>query len=154
MMKRVRKIHFWIGIVAMVFLLIQSVTGLTLYFSTDEPQPNNMQQSWDPASQDTGTTDESAAANENASQDESQAVQGKRPGMEDGGPDGMQRPEGMPEMKDSIVKSIHEGVIGLISGIGLLLMSVTGLILAIMMGLNKRKQMKRKNDDKKEKPSL
>lgn len=56
----------------------------------------------------------------------------------------MQRPEGMPEIKDSTVKNIHEGVIGLISGIGLLLMSVTGLILAIMMGLNKRRQMIRK----------
>lgn len=133
-MRKVRKIHFWIGIVAMVFLLIQSVTGLTLYFSKDEPQlggqPSGMQQGLDPASQGTEeaeTTDESAAADENASQDESQVVQGKGPGME-----------------DSTVKNIHEGVIGFISGIGLLLMSVTGLILTIMLGLNKRKQKKRK----------
>lgn len=143
-MKQVRKIHFWIGIVAMVFLLIQSITGLTLYFNKEEPQlggqPNNMQQGWDPASQDT----EETATDENASQDESQAVQGKGPSMEGGGQAGeRQRPEGMPG-EDSTVKSIHEGIMGLISGIGLLLMSGTGLILAIMMGLNKRKQKKRK----------
>lgn len=80
MMKKVRKIHFWIGIVAMVFLLIQSVTGLILYFSTDEPQPNNMQQISEPASQDTGTTDESAAANENAHKRNLKLYKGK--GME------------------------------------------------------------------------
>ena len=37
-MKTVQKIHFSIGIEALVFLLIQSVTGLTLYFSKNEPQ--------------------------------------------------------------------------------------------------------------------
>lgn len=148
-MKTVRRIHFWIGIVAMVFLLIQSVTGLTLYFSAEEPQggrqPNNMQQGWDPARQDsadaTGTTDGAESAE--VDRDGTQVEQEDKPGMGGGGPDGMQRPEGMPDMEDSTVKSLHKGIIGLISGIGLLLMSVTGLILSIMIGLNKRKQKKR-----------
>ena len=114
-MKMVRKIHFWIGIVAMVFLLIQSVTGLTLYFSKNEPQlggqPSGMQKGWDPAGQgteETETTDETAASDESVSQDGSQSVQGNGPGMEGGGQAGEgQRPGGMPG-EDSTVKNIHD----------------------------------------------
>ncbi|WP_142329286.1 PepSY domain-containing protein [Bacillus sp. AFS088145] len=32
-MKKVRIVHFWIGVIVSVFLLIESTTGIILYFN-------------------------------------------------------------------------------------------------------------------------
>ncbi|MEK3798802.1 hypothetical protein MHI18_11095 [Peribacillus sp. FSL H8-0477] len=94
-MKMVQKIHFSIGIEALVFLLIQSVTGLTLYFSKNDPCKRYAERL-------------GPCQYEGVSQDEAESVQGKGPEMEGGGQSGEgQRPGGMPG-EDSTVKNIHD----------------------------------------------
>jgi uncharacterized iron-regulated membrane protein len=43
-MKKIRIVHFWIGVIVSVYLLIQSTTGIILYFHTvEEKQRFSMQ---------------------------------------------------------------------------------------------------------------
>ena len=32
-MKKIRKVHFWIGVIVSIFLFIESTTGIIMYFN-------------------------------------------------------------------------------------------------------------------------
>jgi flagellar biosynthesis component FlhA len=52
--------------------------------------------------------------------------------------------ENKPSQSAFSVKSLHTGMIGLISGIGIFILTVTGLALSLILWANKRKAKKRK----------
>jgi hypothetical protein len=58
------------------------------------------------------------------------------------------RPQGGAGSFSQTIRQLHSGIIGLIAGIGMLLLTGTGLVMAIILGQAKRKHKKRNLDTK------
>lgn len=159
-MKKIRQIHFWVGIITAAFLFVQSITGIVLYFQQKGGdkggQPMAMQQSNSQnagssnssskntnnssTSSNTNTNNSSASSNSNTMQAPSFNGSG---GPQNGNfPNGgmMQRQAGGAGSLEMLVKSLHSGIIGLIAGIGMLILTGTGLWTSWLIARAKRKR--------------
>ncbi|PEJ56645.1 hypothetical protein CN692_16690 [Bacillus sp. AFS002410] len=136
-MKKVRAIHFWIGVIVSVFLLIESTTGIILYFNKggEERSRFSMQDGQFPSgSQFNGNQQSNSQNGDNTTSQNGQT------GNNTQFPNFQNRPE----QSAFSVKSLHTGIIGLISGIGLFILTGTGLTLSWILWRNKRKTKKRR----------
>jgi len=141
-----KKIQYFIGILAMAFLLVQGVMDITNYFSSDSQPtmemgqaPSMGQQNGDNisssanASGDTSTSSDSSAATDDAAA--SSDVQGQMTP-----PSGDFSGKGPQTGGNSGFNSIHQGTKGLITGIVLVVLSGAGLVFTAMSGMNRRKE--------------
>jgi hypothetical protein len=136
-MKKVRAIHFWIGVIVSIFLLIESTTGIIMYFNKGDERPKFSMQGQLPSGQINGNQQSNIQNG-----DQSSTIQNGQNGENFQPP--FQDFENGREQSAFSVKSLHTGIIGLISGIGLFILTGTGLILSWILWSNKRKIKKRK----------
>ncbi|KQL38020.1 hypothetical protein AN960_13730 [Bacillus sp. FJAT-25509] len=136
-MKKVRVVHFWIGVIVSVFLLIESTTGIILYFNKggEEKGRFSMQGQFPSGGQFNGNQ-QSQNSDQNTTQQNGQSGDNTQTPFQNFGK--------RPEQSAFSVKSLHTGIIGLISGIGLFILTGTGLALSWILWSNKRKMRKRK----------
>lgn len=133
-MKKVRVVHFWIGVIVSIFLLIESTTGIIMYFDKGGDRPEFLMNSGSQQSNN-------QSGGENSSIQNGQSNENFQPSFQNGNPNFDNRRE----QSAFSVKSLHSGIIGLISGIGLFILTGTGLILSWILWRNKRKNKKRKD---------
>jgi len=146
-----KKIQYFIGILAMAFLLVQGVMDITNYFSSDSQPtmemgqaPSMGQQNGDNisssanASGDTSTSSDSSAATDDAAA--SSDVQGQQGQGQMTPPSGDFSGKGPQAGGNSGFNSIHQGTKGLITGIVLVVLSGAGLVFTAMSGMNRRKE--------------
>ncbi|WP_430509606.1 hypothetical protein [Gottfriedia solisilvae] len=140
-MKKVRIVHFWIGVIVSVFLLIESVTGIVLYFNKGHEKPKFSMQTPGQLNGSFNSTNQNGQANgsTNSNNQTSQDNQNNQILFPNGGPNFGER-----EQSSFSVKSLHTGIIGLISGIGLFILTGTGLALSWILWNTKRKAKKKK----------
>ncbi|PGL67248.1 PepSY domain-containing protein [Bacillus sp. AFS055030] len=136
-MKKVRVVHFWIGVIVSVFLLIESATGIILYFNKGEEEKGRfpMQNQLPSGSQFNGEEHSQNSVQNNPLQNGQSDANFQTPFQNFGK---------RPEHSAFSAKSLHTGIIGLISGIGLFILTGTGLALSWILWSNKRKIKKRK----------
>ncbi|PGS47461.1 PepSY domain-containing protein [Bacillus sp. AFS041924] len=139
-MHKVRVIHFWIGVIVSVFLLIESTTGIILYFNKggEDRGKFSMQGQFPSGGQFNGNQQ----SNSQISSDQNNTLQNEQNGENTQA--SFPNFENRPEQSAFSVKSLHTGIIGLISGIGLFILTGTGLALSWILWNNKRKMKKRK----------
>ncbi|WP_088068437.1 PepSY domain-containing protein [Gottfriedia luciferensis] len=141
-MKKVRVIHFWIGVIVSIFLLIESTTGIIMYFDKGGDRPDFSMNNQFPSGQMNGSQQSNnQSGGENSSIQNGQSNENFQPSFQNGNPNFDNRRE----QSAFSVKSLHTGIIGLISGIGLFILTGTGLILSWILWRNKRKNKKRKD---------
>ncbi|MED5018580.1 PepSY-associated TM helix domain-containing protein [Paenibacillus chibensis] len=168
-MRKIRKIHMWIGIIATVFLLIESVTGIIMYFDHGDRRVGTERAAFrmngsmpafanSSSNQQNGQSSSGGQADANAqnSQNNQSGQNGQNSsGAGRFGANGMNRFNGSGQFpgKESggsfsmNVRSLHEGVVGLISGIGMLLLTGTGIVMSfIIWGANRRRGKRGKPD--------
>lgn len=139
-MKRMRKLHFWIGLIASVFIFIQSATGIYMYFN------------------EKGHGGEAANFRErgfgrNGAIGNGQNGQGMQAGNSDFNQRGaatngqffQDRNNGGLNSLSKLVKELHTGVIGLIGAIVMLILTGTGLCISFVM-LRAKWRAKRQKD--------
>ncbi|MEH6937868.1 hypothetical protein V7056_08400 [Bacillus sp. JJ664] len=140
-MRKVRVVHFWIGVIVSVFLLIESVTGIVLYFNKGHEEPKFPMQNPSQLNASSNSTNQNGQANgsANSNNQTSQDNQNNQIPFPNGGPN-------IGELYQSAfsIKSLHTGMIGLISGIGLFILTGTGLALSWILWNTKRKAKKKK----------
>ncbi|WP_027410502.1 PepSY-associated TM helix domain-containing protein [Anoxybacteroides tepidamans] len=131
-MKLMRKIHFWIGIIATIFLFIQSITGIVLYFNERErgERIENIEGNGNFSNQTFPFNRQNG--NSTSPSNEEQFPQGF-PSRREGGMSTLQR----------TIHELHAGPIGLISSIGILVLTGTGLAMSCQMLIVKRRARKR-----------
>jgi len=127
-MKKIRKVHFWIGVIVSIFLLIESTTGIIMYFNKGEDRPGFSMQGQFPGTQDNNSQQPSNQLGNQLNDSSSTGIEN--------GPNFGQTP---PDQSAFSVKTLHTGMIGLISGIGIFILTGTGLILSFIIWRNKRK---------------
>ncbi|GKU82663.1 hypothetical protein [Niallia sp. NCCP-28] len=149
-MKLMKKAQYFIGIIAMAFLLVQGVMDITNYFSSEsQPQMGTMEMGQAPSMGQNG--DNTAASSENTSgdtgtsSDSSAAADEGTAGSTTQGRDQMTPPSGDfsgtgPQQGGIGFNSIHQGTSGLVTGIILVLFSGAGLIFTGLSAMNKRKE--------------
>jgi hypothetical protein len=158
-MKKVRRVHFWIGVIASIFLFIESLSGIIMYFGGDNggghmgsrafQMQGQKNPNWQASANGSGNS-----TNSNVNQGSSSISQGGFSGNRKGGfQNGQFRignfgPQGGANSFSQTVRQLHSGIIGLIAGIGMLLLTGTGLVMAIILGQAKRKHKKRNLDTK------
>ncbi|MCJ8013745.1 PepSY domain-containing protein [Paenibacillus sp. KQZ6P-2] len=153
-MKKIRKIHMWIGIIATVFLLIESTTGIVLYLDQGDRRVG-MERNFR-ANDNVPAYSNLPSPSQNG-QDDASGQSSKR-GYGNGGSgrfgmNGLNGAGAFPgrEGGNSFsmnVRSLHEGIIGLISGIGMFLMTGTGIVMSfIIWGANRIKRKRGNQPD-------
>ncbi|RLQ96204.1 PepSY-associated TM helix domain-containing protein [Falsibacillus albus] len=141
MKKNVRKIHFWIGIIASLFLFIESLTGIVMYFNGEDHGPRMQGAAgFQRPNFQLGSTDGSGSAN----------IFSQGGQTFDDGPRGNARFQGFNGNRggsslQGTVRSLHTGIIGLIASIGMLLMTGTGLWISGQIFWTRRKNKNRKD---------
>ena len=141
-MKKVRIVHFWIGVIVSVFLLIESVTGIVLYFNKGHEEPKFSMQNPGQLNGSSNSTNQNGQVNGsvNSNNQTSQDSQNNQISFPNGGPNFGER-----NQSAFSVKSLHTGMIGLISGVGLFSLTGTGLALSWILWNTKRKAKKKKH---------
>ncbi len=127
-MKKIRKVHFWIGVIVSIFLFIESTTGIIMYFNKGEERPVFSMQGQFPGTQNNDSQQPNSQSGSQLNENSSTSIANA--------PNFGQSP---PDQSSFSVKSLHTGIIGLISGIGLFILTGTGLILSYIIWRNKRK---------------
>ncbi|WP_088042932.1 PepSY domain-containing protein [Bacillus sp. EAC] len=140
-MKKVRIIHFWIGVIVSLFLLIESTTGIILYFDKGGERPNITMQGQFPSDQmgenkQSDFQNEQTNGNGNNTTSNGQGTDNQQLPFQNGAPN---FGENKVQQSAFSVKNLHTGIIGLISGIGLFILTGTGLVLSWFIWKNKRK---------------
>lgn len=134
-MKKVRRLHFWVGIIVSIFLLIESVTGIYLYFQ----EQGRGERQFPPQQGMMNEQQESTTEGNTAAQNGSTTVPNK-PFRQGNGEFGENRSINSLSMN---IRSLHNGIVGLIAAIGMLILSITGIILAIIIArANKKRKQK------------
>lgn len=156
-MKKVRKIHYWIGIIATVFLLIESATGMIMYFEEGGKRSgiersggmNTFRnfngsgligQGTSNASSSSGGTD--AGTSSGQAQGSSTGTSNQGSFAASGRSGEFQRPGDSGSLGIS-VRSLHQGVIGLISGLAMFILTGTGVAMSLMIWRSNRKKKNR-----------
>jgi uncharacterized iron-regulated membrane protein len=131
-MKTMRKVHFWIGVIASLFLFIESLTGMVMYFNGHErgERIESIGESTDFNNQKFLVNPQNG--NVVALSDMEQFREGFLNGQ-GGEIHSLQR----------IIRELHTGPIGLISSIGTLVLTGTGLAISFQMLMMKRRARKR-----------
>lgn len=159
-MRSVRKIHYWIGIIATVFLLIESATGIIMYFQeggkrSGIERPGGMNafggntsgQNGSAIAQGSGAGASASAAgsSDKSGSDSGQADSGSGTVTLNGGSPSsdrmgdFRRPEGSGSLGMS-VRSLHQGIVGLISGVAMFVLTGTGVAMSLMIWRAGRKK--------------
>lgn len=142
-MKRMRKLHFWIGLIASVFIFIQSATGIYMYFN----EKGRGERIGGAANfRERGFGGNGAIGN-------GQNGQGMQAGNSDFNQRGaaangqffQDRNNGGLNSLSKLVKELHTGVIGLIGAIVMLILTGTGLCISFVM-LRAKWRVKRQKD--------
>ncbi|GIP27496.1 hypothetical protein J23TS9_26260 [Paenibacillus sp. J23TS9] len=156
MMKKVRKIHYWIGIIATVFLLIESATGMIMYFEEGGKRSGiersggmntfrNFNGSGGIEQGTSNATSPSAGTDSGTSSGQAKGSMGTsyQGGFAASGRSGeFQRPGDSGSLGIS-VRSLHQGVIGLISGLAMFILTGTGVAMSLMIWRSNRKKKNR-----------
>jgi hypothetical protein len=161
-MKKVRRVHFWIGVIASIFLFIESLSGIIMYFGGDNggghmgarafQMQGRTNPNWQASANGSGNS-----TNSNVSQNNQGGSSNSQGGFSGNRQRGFQNgqfrrgnfgPQGGASSFSQAIRQLHSGIIGLIAGIGMLLLTGTGLVMAIILGRAKRKQQKRDSDTK------
>jgi uncharacterized iron-regulated membrane protein len=147
-MKKTRKVHYWIGVIASLFLFIESVSGIYLYFQEEgrkniqvNRQAFTQQQSPNSQNQHGGSNSTSSDTKSNGGN--GTASFGGQNRQFNGGQLYLNR-QGQAGINSfgMTLRQLHSGIIGLIAGIGLLIMTGTGLFMSIIIGQANRKRKK------------
>ena len=113
-MKRYRKIHLWVGLISSLFLFLQALSGLTIGLFDDEEE------------------NESIGITSVAHADEDVEYNGGEKRDDEG------------VTPTTVAHFIHEGPVGLISSISILILGVTGLYLSVkILGAERKKKQKK-----------
>ncbi|PKG23892.1 hypothetical protein [Niallia nealsonii] len=155
-MNLMKKAQYFIGIIAMAFLLVQGVMDITNYFSSDSEsqmatmemgQMPSMGQNGDNTANDSGNTsgDTSTSSDSSTATDEETAGSDSDTQSQAQGRGQMTPPSGDfsgngPQQGGSGFNSIHQGTSGLVTGIILVLLSGAGLVFTGMSVMSKRKE--------------
>ncbi|MWV42920.1 hypothetical protein GRF59_04705 [Paenibacillus sp. HJL G12] len=151
-MKRIRKIHMWIGIIATVFLLIESTTGIIMYLDQGDRR-TGMERNFRMIGNSQAFANQKSTLQNGQQNDASGQSTDRGFGNGNSGGSGMNRFNGAGAFPDraggssfsSKVRSLHEGIVGLISGIGMFLLTGTGIIMSFIIWGANRKKRKRDN---------
>ncbi|WKB36811.1 PepSY-associated TM helix domain-containing protein [Terrilactibacillus sp. S3-3] len=136
-MRKVKRIHFfWIGVITSIFLLIESITGIYMYFQETGEKHTVAKSSF------------SQSGNQSASGGSSAQSSSQPPAFNQSGsgspPSGGNFQGGGDRGGSSFggtMRSLHSGIIGLIAGFGMLILTVTGLAMsAIIWKANRKKK--------------
>jgi hypothetical protein len=130
-MRRIRALHFWIGLIASLFLFIESLTGLIMYVNGEERGKP------DGTGKFHAAKTQQMAINSQSGQPSPPTARGVNGDFPNKGGDthSLQR----------VVRELHTGPIGLVSSIGMLVLTGTGLAISIQILLRKRKARLRKS---------
>ncbi|MCP1122297.1 PepSY domain-containing protein [Bacillus sp. 3103sda1] len=142
-MKRMRKLHFWIGLIASVFIFIQSATGIYMYFSGKGPGERiegaaNFRERSFGRNDDTGNV-------QNGQDIQAGNSDFNQRGAATNGQFFQDRNNGGLNSLSKLVKELHTGVIGLIGAIAMLILTGTGLCISFVM-LRAKWRVKRQKD--------
>jgi uncharacterized iron-regulated membrane protein len=140
--KKTRTAHFWIGLIASLFLFIESGTGIIMYFNGNKHEGraggfNQSRFSMNAQNESGANTSGQNGSGANSGNEtgtfaappNTNQFQGDFPGRESSGFGSMQR----------TVRELHTGFIGLISSIATLILTGTGLFLSVRILIAKRK---------------
>ncbi|CAG9613000.1 hypothetical protein BACCIP111899_02195 [Bacillus rhizoplanae] len=130
-MKRMRKIHFWIGLIASLFIFIESATGIYMYFSGKGPGERiegaaNFQERGFGRNGDTGNVQNGQDIQAGNSDFNQGSAASNRQFFQD-------RSNGGFNSLSRLVRELHTGVIGLIGSIAMLILTGTGLCISFVM---------------------
>ncbi len=126
-MKKMRKLHFWIGVIASVFVFVEALTGLYLFAAE--------------SGEHRGERPAFVRQGDQAGVAPAENISGDRGGNEAAIYAG-EREKGAQNHLMRLIRGIHSGVIGLISSIGLLLLTGTGIWMSVVILLAQRRQQK------------
>lgn len=126
-MRRIRALHFWIGVIASLFLFIESITGLIMYVTGEERGKDGRMEQFHAVN-----TQQMATDSQQNGQSGPPAAGEMNGGFPNNGREGhsLQR----------VVRELHTGPIGLVSSIGMIIMTGTGLAISIHILLRKRRK--------------
>ncbi|MBS4173999.1 PepSY domain-containing protein [Bacillus sp. FJAT-49736] len=140
-MRKTRKIHYWIGIIASVFLFIESVSGIYLYFQ-EKGRENTFSDRQAFFQQQRSNIQHQRGANSNSSeQNNRSSFSGQQPPFNRGEMNFNR--QGNMNSFGMTLRQLHSGIIGLIAGIGMLIMTGTGLVLSVIIARANRKRKTR-----------
>ncbi|GIN84945.1 hypothetical protein J6TS2_13310 [Heyndrickxia sporothermodurans] len=142
-MRKIRRLHFWIGVIISIFLLFESISGIYLYFQEQEREGRQF-----PPQEQMGAISQQQGMNppdgSNADQNDPKNF-GNR--QAEGFNQGNNRIN-MERNSNSLgmnLRKLHSGIIGLIAGIGMVILTATGLVLSVIIGKANRKRRKSKH---------
>ncbi|HDX9589712.1 TPA: hypothetical protein ROX98_002721 [Bacillus pseudomycoides] len=121
-MKRMRKLHFWIGLIASLFIFIESATGIYMYFSEKghggrvEGNANFRERGFD----------RNGSAGNGQGTQQGNFNQENRPFIQKGNNAGA-------NSLSRFIRELHTGIIGLIGSITMLILTGTGLCISFVM---------------------
>lgn len=144
-----KKAQYFIGILAMAFLLVQGVMDIANYFSSDSQptmemgQRPDMGQNGDSATSSANTSGDTSTSSDSSTTDADADTSSSDLQSQDSGQ--MTPPSGDfsgngPQLESSGFNSIHQGTTGLVAGIVFVLLSGAGLVFTGMSAMNKRKE--------------
>ncbi|MGE8203832.1 PepSY-associated TM helix domain-containing protein [Heyndrickxia sp. NPDC080065] len=142
-MKKIRQFHFWIGVILSIFLLIESVSGIYLYF-----QEQGRGERQFPSPPQSGFINQQGSSSNGSNTESSGTEQNGMPAFPNGQADGFDRANMMKGQNSfgMTLRSLHSGVVGLIAGIGMLLLTASGLILSFIIARANRKRRKKSTE--------
>ncbi|MGV3464663.1 MAG: PepSY-associated TM helix domain-containing protein [Heyndrickxia sp.] len=145
-MRKTRKIHYWIGIISCIFLFIESVSGIYLYFQ-EKGRENSFGDRQAFFQQNRGNFQNLQGSSSNSSDSSSSQngqsfSNGQQPSFNRGQMNLNRQGQGSNSFGMTLRK-LHSGIVGLIAGIGMLIMTGTGLVLAVIIGKANRKRKKK-----------
>ncbi|EZP78580.1 pepSY-associated TM helix domain-containing protein [Parageobacillus genomosp. 1] len=125
-MKTIRKIHFWIGLLASLFLFIESLTGLIMYVNGEE------------RGRIEGLRNFNRMNGQPFLEDSQNGNRSIPPAIGQRNRDFLDRGRGINSWQ-RMVRELHTGPVGLVSSIGMLIMTGTGLAISFHLLLTRRK---------------
>ncbi|MGE6258128.1 PepSY domain-containing protein [Heyndrickxia sporothermodurans] len=142
-MRKIRRLHFWIGVIISIFLLFESISGIYLYFQEQGREGRQF-----PPQGQMGAISQQQGMNP---PDGSNTVQNGSENF------GNRQAEGFNQGNNRInmdrnsnslgmnLRKLHSGIIGLMAGIGMLILTATGLVLSVIIGRANRKRRKKES---------
>ncbi|PKR83943.1 PepSY-associated TM helix domain-containing protein [Heyndrickxia camelliae] len=150
-MRKTRKIHYWIGIISCIFLFIESVSGIYLFFQ-EKSRENSFgnrqamfQQNQANYENQQGAGSDSSDNNNSSSQNGQSFAMGQQPPAKRGQMNFNRQGQGGMNSIGMTLRKLHSGIFGLIAGIGMLIMTGTGLVLAVIIGKANKKRKKKES---------
>lgn len=138
-MRKIKKIHFWIGVITSIFLLIESVSGIYMYFQ-EKGEKHTIATSFSQPGSGGSQSGTSVSGARSSSQPPSFNQSGNgfsanRGNFQKGGERGG-------SFFTRAARNLHSGIVGLIAGFGLLILTASGLTMSAIIwkaNLKKRK---------------